>query len=289
VSKLATTAARAAAKIRLIALSELSASSKLRYLLDISVRRLWPRQRRGTRGYRLQGARSIELRENSTDWNVFEEIFIERVYARHAAAVPPAAGPLVLIDLGANIGLSAIALAHGLHPVRVVAVEPDAANFSMLVENLRRAGLSTRSVALQAFAGAEPGFAELQDAGYGAWGMRMGPASGWGIPIFPVAGIVARAGVNGRVVLKCDIEGSEGQLFEHMRAWEHLVDFIILELHTEFFSAGALHACLEGSRFEWRIHGEIPPGACLAVFGIERLREKPVAIGQAAGLTEFCS
>jgi FkbM family methyltransferase len=249
---------------------------------------LWPRLRRGTRRYRLRGDRSIELRENSTDGNVFEEIFIERVYAPHAAAVPPGAGPLVLIDLGANIGLSAIALARQLHPVRVVAVEPDAANFSMLLENLRRAGLSTRSVALQAFAGAEPGFAELQDAGYGAWGMRMGPASGSGIPVLPVAGIVACAGASGRVVLKCDIEGSERQLFEHMRAWERLVDFIILELHTEFFPTGALRACLAGSRFEWRIHGEIPPGACLAVFGIERLQEKPVAIGQTAGLAEFC-
>lgn len=296
-SKLGNARQRAAARIRLIRCSELSAPSKLRYLLDMIVRRLWPglRQgrRQGTRRYHLTGQRSIELRENSTDWKVFEEIFLDRVYDAHAAAAQSrltrhGASPTILIDLGANIGLSVIALARALRPARIVAVEPDAANFRMLVRNLRSAGLSSQTIALNAFAGAEAGFAELVDSGYGAWGMRMGPAANSGVPILPIADIAVGAGLfphgrDCRVILKCDIEGSERQLFECMPTWEDLVDFIILELHTEFLPASTLHACLADSGYAWRMVGEIPPGACLAVFGLERVREKRVMIGQSAG------
>jgi len=276
------------AKLRLIALSDLSVSGKFRYAFDTLVRRLWPHKRNGTRRYRLTCDRSIQLRESSTDWNVFEEIFIERIYDRHAAVVSQGARPVLVIDLGANIGLSAIALAQLLRPERIVAVEPDEGNFAMLVENLRLAGLSCHAVALHAFAGAQSGFAELQDSGYGAWGMRMGPAATSGIPMLTLAHIVARAGPAGyvgqsKVILKCDIEGSERQLFEQMHTWERLVDFVILELHTEFLPAAEFRAHLEASRYEWRMHGEIPPGAVLAVFGLERLREKPEALSQGAG------
>ena len=296
----ARTVAGATAKLRLIAGCNFTTASTLRYAFDVLVRRLWPRRRRGTRKYHFRGGRAILLRENSTDWNVFAEIFLERVYDKHAAAIPRGSGPVVLIDLGANIGLSTIALAEILGSgrgvseiaeaagVSIVAVEPDAENFAMLNKNLRLAGLADRAAAVEAFAGAGRGFARLQDSGYGAWGMRMGPAADRGIPVLTVADIIARAalpdqGPAARVILKCDIEGSERQLFEHLRMWDHLVDFVILELHTEFLSAAEFHAHLEGSRYQWRMHGQIPPGAVLAVVGLERLGEKTEALRQTAG------
>lgn len=57
---------------------------------------------------------------------------------RYAKAIPRR-GAAVLIDLGANVGLSAIALARELEPLAIVAVQPDRGNFEMLQENLRRA------------------------------------------------------------------------------------------------------------------------------------------------------
>jgi hypothetical protein len=284
----------------------------------------------------------VVLRESSTDGKVFEEIFIEKTYTPHARAFARKA-PVLLIDLGANIGLSAIALARELRPVAMVAVEPDQGNFAMLEENLRRAKLTARCTAVQAFAGVARGFAELVDSGNGAWGMRMGAAARTGIPVLPIEEIIgmaegmAEAIAEARVdatgpaatradatgsdatgsdatgppttgtdttgaeamgpglrngaqaarplfttVLKCDIEGAETHLFHQLRQWEDRVHYVILELHTEFLSPRDFHACLDASRYRWRIAGTVPADAVLAVLGLERLELKAAAHSERA-------
>ncbi len=138
-----------------------------------------------------------------------------------------------------GLGFSALHItrelaAGGIVVDEIVAVEPDPDNFRLLLANLRTAWLANRSTALQAFAGSQHAFAEVQDSGNGAWGMRMGPFSETGTPVLPLAKIVGAAMANAPVVLKCDIEGGERQLFLNIRDWEHLIRYILLELHTEF-------------------------------------------------------
>jgi FkbM family methyltransferase len=282
-------------KIRRVAACDLVLTSKFRYLLDLEAGFFFPATLKGYREYRMQGDISVALRENSTDGKVFEEIFIEKTYAPHVQAIPRKA-PVILIDLGANIGLSAIALARELQPVSIVAVEPDRGNFALLQENLRRAKLEERYAAVQAFAGVERGFAELVDSGNGAWGMRMGAAAKTGIPVLPIEHIISMAermagaargpatvetssftAASFTTVIKCDIEGAEAQLFRRLHQWEDRVDYVILELHTEFLSVVDFHACFAGSRYHWRIDGAIHPGAVLAVVGLERLELKAAA------------
>ena len=48
------------------------------------------------------------------------------------------------------------------------------------------------------------------------------------------------------------------------------MSFIILELHTEFFTMSQLREALATSRYEWHIHGDVPSDAILAVFALER-------------------
>ena len=154
-------------------------------------------------------------------------------------------------------------------------MEPDPDNFRLLSENLRRSGLANRSIAIRAFAGADRAFAELHDSGNGAWGMRMGALSDAGIPVLPLAEIANSAKTRSAkteapLVLKCDIEGGERQLFLHIRDWDHLIRYIILELHTEFLSVEEMFACLRSSGFEWTIHGTPLPGASIVLLMLER-------------------
>ena len=179
-------------------------------------------------------------------------------------------GQVALIDLGANIGLSALYLTRALDVDQIIAVEPDPGNFRLLSENLRTSGLANRSIPIRAFAGAERAFAELHDSGNGAWGMRMGALSETGIPILPLAEIASAVKVRLPILLKCDIEGGERQLFQHLRDWEHLVRYIFLELHTEFLPVEEMLACLRSSDFRWRIHGTPLPGASIALLMLER-------------------
>ncbi len=245
-------------KLRLIAASDLVMRDKFRYAL-----------RADARTYRLRGGASVALRKGTTDAKVFDEIFVEQVYAPCLKALPDNLGPITLIDLGAYTGLSALFFARELPVDHIVAVEPDPDNFRLLSENLRTSGLAERCTALHAFAGAERAFAALQDSGNGAWGMRMGRMSDSGIsdsgiPVLPLAGIASLAKTTAPIMLKCDIEGGERQLFLRLRDWEHLVRYIFLELHTEFLSVQELLACFESSGFQWTIHGTPVEEACIA-------------------------
>lgn len=256
-------------KLRLIAGSDLASPDKLAYLLNPGGNGA------GLLTYRLQGGRSVALRKGTTDSKVFDEVFLEGAYASCVAALPDNLGPVTLIDLGANIGLTAVFLVRTLDVVEIIAVEPDPDNFELLSENLRRAGLASRSTAIRAFAGAERAFAELQDSGNGAWGMRMGPIADTGTPVLPLAEIAGltttgAAKTGATIILKCDIEGGERQLFLHMRDWDHLIPYIFLELHTEFLSFQEMSACLESSRFQWKIRGTPLPGASIALLLLER-------------------
>jgi len=269
-------------KLRLIAASDLVTCDKLRYVLNYFGRSLPVAVRKAPQNherqrvasgltYRLQGGVSITLRRGTTDSKVFDEIFVERAYAPCVAGLPANLGPVALIDLGANIGLSVLFLSRALEVAEIIAVEPDPGNFRLLSENLRRTGLAARATAIRAFAGAEPAFAELHDSGNGAWGMRMGPLSNSGIPVLPLAEIAGVAKTGAPIVLKCDIEGGEKQLFLHIRDWEHLIRYILLELHTEFLPVEELLACLRSSNFQWTVHGSLLDEASIALLLLERL------------------
>jgi FkbM family methyltransferase len=256
----------ATSKLRRIFESELSGADRFWYVLD-KIRERIGMQTSGPRVYRLQDGSCVFLRTGSTDAKVFEEVFIDGIYAPFADLIPADATPSVLVDLGANIGLSTLFLDRRIGFDHVVAVEPDLDNLQALRSNLDD-NLDVPCESIQVFAGAERGFAKVLDAGYGAWGLRMGEAADSGIPVLPLAEIVPN--VPGGVLLKCDIEGAERFLFPQIDTWDHLVSFIILELHTEFFTMTQLREALDGSRYEWRLHGGAEPGAVLVVFALER-------------------
>ncbi len=265
-------------KLGRIARSDLGNRDKLCYLLRTV------RHGAGIYTYRLRGGvnrvvTTIVLRPGTTDSKVFDEIFVERAYEACLAALPDDLGRVTLIDLGANIGLSALYIARelgarALEIDEIIAVEPDPDNFRMLSENLRRTGLAKRATALCAFAGAERGSAELYDSGNGAWGMRMGAFSETGTPVLPLAEIAGLVKTGAPMVLKCDIEGAERLLFPRIRDWEHLIRYVVLELHTEFLSLQEMYACLASSQFHWTIHGTPLAAASIAIMLLERTERR---------------
>jgi hypothetical protein len=85
-----------------------------------------------------------------------------------------------------------------------------------------------------------------------------------------VAEIACMAKPGVPLVLKCDIEGAERQIFLNIRDWEHMIRYIFVELHTEFLSVREMFACLEMSGFQWKIHGTPLAGASIALVVLER-------------------
>jgi FkbM family methyltransferase len=251
-------------KLNRVVNSDLAGLDQVKYLIDEVAERLG--LTRGARVYRLRDGTWVHLRADTTDGQVFDEVFIQEIYGPFASTIPYEYGPSVLVDLGANVGLSALFLERRLRLDRIIAVEPDPGNAKALRRNLENAVAETTII--QAFAGGSRGFASLHDAGYGAWGLRMGETSADGIPVMLLTDLLPE--VPGGVLLKCDIEGAERHIFPQIAQWDALVNFIILELHTEFFTWDQLQSALETSHYEWHVHGRLERGAVLAVLALER-------------------
>ena len=136
--------------------------------------------------------------------------------------------PKVIVDLGANIGFSTIALARRYPTARFVCVEPTAENRALLEQNLRLNGIDA-----QVFPFAIVGTAgryDLNVAEYPAANNVSASAEG-SIEGITLGELLDRAGVERVDLLKIDIEGAERQVFEAASGWADRVDAIVGELH----------------------------------------------------------
>jgi FkbM family methyltransferase len=184
-----------------------------------------------TRRHRLQlGEQQVELqlRPYCGDLFVFHEVFLDGCYH-----IPPAwAGDVrVVVDLGANVGMTTLYLARAFPDARFVCVEPDAHNASILRHNV--SWLKDRARVLEGAVSDEPGEA-LFDSSDHSWGgklLRQGETGGHAVRCFTMDEIMAAYHLDTIDILKVDIEGAEEQLFGGAGEWLSKVKLIVIELH----------------------------------------------------------
>lgn len=201
------------------------------------------------RGYttlRINGHK-LKVRNGSSDLHVFRSVVINREYEvdefgnSHSLSAP--AGSLV-IDAGANVGISTWLLASRLPACTVIALEPDSANFGLLSENI--SGLQNVH-ALNAALWFEEGQGKLIDSGMGNTGPRVVASSDQSIADIrfeTIASLQFKTGLP-LSILKMDIEGAELEVFKGWpktlsttRKWQ-----IFVELHDRF-KAGCSQALI---------------------------------------------
>ena len=174
------------------------------------------------RGY----AEPIRLRAGDSDSLIFGQVMIDLQYN-----LPEVSNVRLIVDCGANIGLSALYMARRYPQARIIAIEPAPGNFEMLQRNTKQipsiecvhAAVWPRAANLSIIDPARPYAAMRVTEGQG-----MGPA---GIPSVQLADIVAKYGTID--ILKLDIEGSEKALFEDpcCAEWLARTRNIYAELH----------------------------------------------------------
>ena len=136
----------------------------------------------------------------------------------------------LIVDLGANIGMSALYFACRYPKAKIYAIEPNNANFSMLKMNT--VGLSIDY--FEAAIGSSEGMANLSDPGLSDWGFRVGADSdGIEVPVIDMTKLINVATSSGLVPFLCkiDIEGGEKELFSRNTSWFKLFPTVIVELH----------------------------------------------------------
>jgi FkbM family methyltransferase len=173
------------------------------------------------------------LRANAgADAFTHSEIFEHQYYR-----LPLKCSPATVLDLGANIGLSAIYFARAYPGTCLACVEPGPENLRLLAQNLRLNGV--RADIISAAIDVDDGKAvmrrDAKDYGHRIVAMPgNSPAQYFQVDAISIPSILRRLGWDRIELLKIDIEGHEQRLLSEDCDWLHRVDAICLEYHHQF-------------------------------------------------------
>lgn len=188
----------------------------------------------------------VHLRMRTTDVSVYEEIVANGEYRFEIAREPT-----VIVDAGANIGLTSIFFANRYPGAKVIAIEPEASNFRMLIKNCER---YSTIVPIEAALWSSDTRVDLQDPGTGSWGFRTEdrqqvqdtgapaqdtgavarPGDDAGVRALTIPTLMREVGIDHIDILKVDIEGAEKEIFDHCDAWIDRIGVLAVELHDRW-------------------------------------------------------
>ncbi|MDR1893296.1 MAG: FkbM family methyltransferase [Spirochaetales bacterium] len=201
------------------------------------------------------------IRDKTTDVPQYKAIIEEGEYD-----FTPRRPPEVILDAGANIGLSTVYFANRYPGAKIIALEPEGGNYKMLVKNTEN---YPQVRAIQAALWDRVTEIDLFDTGLGNDGFMAAPGGAgdelltpWAarrhsVQTITVEKIMKDCQIGGIDILKMDIEGAEREVFNNSREWMGRVRAIIVELH-ERMKPGcqrSFYNNTNGFDQEWQ-HGE---------------------------------
>lgn len=159
----------------------------------------------------------------------------------------------LIVDVGANIGASALFLNAHFPGAQLACVEPDPANAALLRENLSLNNCAHAQVFEQGLWPHEGRLSLVSDFRDGAaWSRRVVEMADGPVPALGVASFV-RSLPDGPIdILKVDIEGAEFPILRNREAASLLLQrtrFLALELHPEYGSTEEIEAILAEAGF----------------------------------------
>lgn len=176
----------------------------------------------------------LHCRLNSSDPYVFYQVFMEQEYA----VLKDLKDVRLIIDCGANVGYSAAYFLTLYPEAKLIAVEPDSANFALLERNLKpfgdrvqlhRAGIWSHTTGLTVCRGSYRDGAE--------WSTQVRESLPGETPDVEAIDIGALLRASGHAqidMLKIDIEGSETVVFAaRYEAWLGRTRNMAIELHDD--------------------------------------------------------
>ncbi len=188
------------------------------------------------------------LRNNTSDITVFYQVFLKNSYnLNHSSPVN------VVIDCGANIGLSAIFFAHHFPEATIIAVEPEGSNFDLLVLNCQpyknikpvRAGVWNKNTNLR-----------VVDKTKQHWEMQVEEVNDQksDIEAVSIPYLLQKYSLKKIDILKIDIEGSEKELFEtYTDEWLPYIKILCIELHDHLRKGASQSFFKAISKYEYNM------------------------------------
>src|SRR3990172_8915223 len=201
--------------------SLLTASSYER--LELARIKRIPRYQRGTTDFL---GRPVAFVDSATFLHGYKEIFQKEVYRFRASTQMP-----VIIDCGANIGLSIIFFKSLYPKATIVAYEPDPKIFAVCSENIRSFGLTNIVLCPQAVWIQDKQMDFSVEGGFSGRLAKPGDHN----ELISVPTCRLRNSLEDRIdFLKIDIEGAEHQVLMDCADLLHNVENIFIEYHSHF-------------------------------------------------------
>jgi FkbM family methyltransferase len=169
----------------------------------------------------------IHLRPFSTDVKVFREIFLFRTYLYDISP-----SPCVIVDAGANTGLSSVFFACRFPAATVYAIEPERSNFDCLLRNIKHYGNIT---AVQTALWCRDTVLKIHDQDEDQWAFTVEECNNddpHAFTAMSLTSLMQRYQISHIDLLKLDIEGAEKEVFlENCDYWLMRTKVIMIELH----------------------------------------------------------
>lgn len=188
----------------------------------------------------LEAAVTALVRPGTSDLAVWNQVVLERQYAPVVRVLREwtRREPETILDLGANIGLTAAYFGATYPAARILAVEPDPASFELLRRNTEALGPRIQLSQAAFWARDEPlrWTDRFRDGRDWARAVEADVPDGGSVEVITPADVLARLGVERADLAKVDIEGAEGEFFaseEGADALLGLADVLAMELHLE--------------------------------------------------------
>jgi len=213
----------------------------------------------------------VWLREGTSDFAVFEQIFRTEEFnistapqfawirAAYDDLLKAGEVPLV-IDCGANIGLSALYFASHLPKAKIVVIEPTPDNVELARKNT---GENPLIEIIQAAVHDEAAALEFVDLDAEKFAYRVRPAiarTATTIDAVTIDAVMQRHAANRNLIVKVDIEGGEEALFRSNTDWLDRTSLLIVETHDWLFpgqgTSRTLFSAIAGRNFEVIQKGE---------------------------------
>lgn len=184
----------------------------------------------------------VEMRTDKFEVELFDQIFTRQSFslarlrrmsqlnAFYADSIQTGWTPLI-IDLGANIGLSAVYFSLIWSEAKVLAIEPEANNYERLLVNTT---LRPQIIPYQCAASCRHERVEIANPDTDPVGFQTRPSQNGDIETITIQDLLGQFPLSDRYlpfIIKIDIEGYEAVLFELNCEWIDQFPLLIAELH----------------------------------------------------------
>lgn len=193
------------------------------------------------------------LRLRTTDIALCRDILIDLQYDCQFAREPR-----IIVDAGANIGLTSVFYANKYPRAKIIAIEPETSNFEMLLKNT---GPYPNITAICAGLWNRRGELRITDSRHGNHAFQTHEAEksiaeegANFVQSITMTEVIENSDTSYIDLLKVDIEGAEMEVFENAWGWIGCVGVIAIECH-DWIKSGCLEVVRRATRdfdFEWK-------------------------------------